>query len=447
MDVRPTLVPLWIVAAFLIFGCEPAKPPRGLILISLDTLRADHLGTYGYERPTSPRLDAFAGDGIVFEEMLANAPNTPPSHMSLFTGLLPVQHGYMGFVNHERRDILAEEHRTLAEILQEQGFATGAFTGGGWMSGSLMRGFDVAEISADLKSTAPLEWLRKHPEERFFLFIHTYQIHAPYQAEPRYRDLFVDASYGGKFRPTPRVLKAVKEGRRKLRPAELRRSIDLYDAGIRQADAQVGDLLDALDKDGILDEAIVIITSDHGEEFLEHGSVGHWQIFYRPNLQVPLLLRLPRGEQGGRRITERAEIVDVMPTVLELLGVPAHDGVFGRSWGAAVRGGEPPIARPALAWPARPMEDPRRSVVADGYQLMVHTDEDRSELYDLATDPMAQRDVCGERPEDCARLRAHWDEWAPREKGAWAADSKPFSPLLRRSLEALGYLGGSDDPS
>lgn len=438
----PWFALLLLAPLLLLAGCEKgATAPRGLILISLDTLRADHVGFQGYERPTTPNLDRLAQDSIVFEQMLAPAPNTPPSHMSMFTGLLPVQHGFMGYVNEDRKDVLSEEHRTLPQLLQEQGFATGAFTGGGWVAGtSFRRGFDQYMPIPNLESQIPLEWLREHRDERFFLFLHSYEIHAPYRAAEQYRKLFVDPAFAGDFKPRPHVLKKVREGRRRLSDEEVRYAIDLYDAGIRQADARLGRFFDALAEDGILDETIVIVTSDHGEEFLEHDSVGHWQLFYRPNLHVPFLLRLPGGAEKGRRIEDVSEHIDILPTVLELLGLPAHPPVYGRSWASAVRGGPSPEPRPALAWSARPMEDGRRSVIADGHQLIVDTTSETASLYDLRADPTAQHDVAAAKPEVRDRLLAHWKEWESKEENAWPEDSEPFSPHLRRSLEALGYL-------
>ena len=440
----PRLALLFLLLPHLLLnpGCEKrATTPRGLILISLDTLRADHVGFHGYDRPTTPNLDRLAGDSIVFEQMLAPAPNTPPSHMSMFTGLLPVQHGFMGYVNEDRKDILSEKHRTLPQLLQDQGFATAAFTGGGWLAGaSFRRGFDRFMMMANLGSEAPLKWLREHPDEPFFLFVHTYEIHAPYRAEEQHRKLFVDPTYTGNFKPNPRVLKRVREGRRRLSDEELRHATDLYDAGIHQADARLGRFFEALAADGVLDESIVIVTSDHGEEFLEHDSVGHWQLFYRPNLHVPFLVRLPGRAEGGRRITEVSEHIDILPTVLELLDLPPHEPAYGRSWARTLRGGPSPEPRPALAWSARPMEDGRRSVISDGYQLIVDTASDKASLYDLRVDPTAKHDLARAKPDVRDRLLAHWKEWEPKEENAWPEDAEPFSPHLRRSLEALGYL-------
>lgn len=439
---RWLLIGLVLVASA---ACEKAKPPRGLILISLDTLRADHLGTYGYDRPTSPNLDAFAEESVVFEKMVAPAPNTPPSHMAMFTGLLPVQSGFMGGLTETTMDILSDEHTTLPEILSSHGFATGSFTGGGRLhSESFFRGFDVHEVGGHLGTNPGVQWLKKHPDERFFLFLHSYQVHAPYIAAKEYKDLFVDPEYEVTFRPIPANLGKVRVGRKKLTPEELAYARDSYDAGIRQADAQLQAIFDELEQAGILDEAIVIVTSDHGEEFLEHGSMGHWQIFYRPNLHVPFLLRLPGGAEGGRRIEALSEHIDLLPTVLDLLDLPPHPEAYGRSWAAAVRGGKPPEPRPALAWSARPNEDPRRSVIAEGHQLMVDVKTGDAALYDLSADPTAQNDIAEERPEVRDRLLAVWKEWEPKEKGAWASQSEHVNVHLRKSLEALGYLEPSE---
>jgi len=438
-----------VCGVLLALACERPSPPRGLILVSIDTLRADHLGTYGYDRPTSPQIDALAEDSIVFERMLAHAPNTPPSHMSLLTGLLPVEHGVQGWVSPTKRDRLDPKHTTFAEILQRAGFATAASTAGGWMSPDLGfdRGFDEFHTRKRLSRSIDwaLDWLDARPEQRFFLFLHTYEVHAPYRAAPEHRALFVEAGYRPRWQPIPTTLGKVRRGEITLSDEDLRYFVNLYDAGIHQVDATIGLLVEQLAARHVLDETIVVVTSDHGEEFLEHGSTGHWQLFNRPNLHVPFIVRLPRGTSGGRRITEYAQHVDFVPTMLELLGLPPHSAGHGRSWAAAMTGGPAPPARPALAWSPRPREQPQRSVIWQDHQLILNADTGERLLFDLREDSLAQRDLAASSPERVADLESYWRKWEPREKDAWPerpspATSTSYGDGLRRRLQALGYL-------
>jgi arylsulfatase A-like enzyme len=316
-----------------------STPPPNIILIVIDTLRADHLGCYGYEKNTSPNIDRFAGESTFYRNAYAQAPYTLPSHASLFTSLYPSQHWAV--------QTLAEEHITMAEILKEQGYSTYAITGGGLVSErfGLLQGFDSIEynkdrgfISLDKEIHAKILdtlTLIKNVKQPFFLFLHSYQVHEPY-FHPEEYDIFFEGEYNGKI--TGSFLKDMKEqakddieGLENLKtllplryfeiPDEDRlRVISLYDQGILYADSELQIMFDALKEAGLYDEALIVLTSDHGDEFFEHGGWQHGHTLYNEMIKIPLIVKYP--EFLGQKPAEydfTARLIDVLPTTLDVI--------------------------------------------------------------------------------------------------------------------------------
>lgn len=302
--------------------------PAGIILISLDTLRADHLGCYGYERPTSPAIDALSTEGTLFLQAISTSNWTLPAHVSLLTSSDSARHGVMAV-----DDLIPNELRSLAEILSDNGFTCGAITGGGFVSSKygLARGFDFyneGEGAVDLINSAELvfkaatEWIESNQQKDFFLFLHTYQIHSPYASPEPYRRrwLFPEASFdqinvehylGGKgavFRP--------------LSPEERRNIIDLYDGEISYTDeVLIGNLIKWLKEKELFKRVMIILTSDHGEEFYDHGAWVHGAHLYQESIQIPLIIKFPHGLFKGEKIDKIVRITDIAPTILEFLNL------------------------------------------------------------------------------------------------------------------------------
>jgi arylsulfatase len=322
-----------------------ATPTRGYILISFDTLRADHLHAYGYRRETSPVFDRLASRGVLFEQAIVQYPSTLTSHMSIFTGVYPQQHQVL-----PPSTVLSEEIETLPQRFQAHGFRTAGHTEGGFVAGGygFRRGFDEFSDTSyrddkDIERTFDrgLRFLRSLNEgERFFLFLHTYSVHDPYEPPERYRSLF----WSG---PPPTALSSSGENLRRANRGEL--EIDdetvryfeaMYDASIRYADEVLGEFVAELERLGLRSETTLILTSDHGEEFREHGSLAHTQV-YPECLRVPLLVLHPR-QPVGSRISRLVETVDIAPTLYELAGLPAASQVAGGSLVRYLEGGAPP---------------------------------------------------------------------------------------------------------
>ena len=336
---------------------EPPLPraTRGYILISIDTLRADHLGCYGYSRPTSPFLDSLARRATLFEEAYSQFPSTLVSHMSMLTGLYPREHGVM-----PPNSVLAPEVETVAEVFQRGGFHTAGFTEGGYVSGrfGFRRGFDEF-VSRDRNHDRPVENTFRQGTrfleslkagDRFFLFLHTYAVHTPYDAPERYRRLFWrgDPPPGapGNIPITGAALTLLSaSGERPPRPTvdwlEAR-----YDAGIRQTDEVLQRFFADLDRLGLADDVTVVITADHGEEFLEHGRFNHTQV-YRESLHVPLLVVHP-DQRAAVRHGGVVQLVDLAPTLYELARVHPRGHPSGASRARLVGRPAPPF--PGTAW-------------------------------------------------------------------------------------------------
>jgi len=442
---------LVLALATLMPACSESQPTdtgpaRNVVLVSLDTLRADHLGLYGYARDTSPELDAFAQEAFVFERALAPAPNTPPSQMAMMTGLYPGRHGFTG-----NDDTLGPGIETLALRLRAAGVRTAGFVDGGYLRAffGFDRGFEhydddgggFAEILPKAR-----QWLDAHGEEPFFLFLHSYDVHAPYVSPPPFEGMFHDQPYTGDLVPTSERIDTIWREKVALTAAEMQHLVDSYDEGIRYTDDRLGAFLRHLEELGRLDDTLVIVTSDHGEEFGEHGSVHHWQLYFQPNLRVPLIVRPPGGVAGPVRIAAQAELIDVLPTVLAWVGAESLAAAQGRSLlpllapdAAAAPGGR---ERAAFAWWPDPEQLPLRSLVLGDHQLLFNELlPGRDELYDLAADPMGQRDLAAEQPERVARLRELGLQGMQDNAPIHAERTRPRMKLDRKTQEQLKALG------
>ena len=440
------MVALVVLAAQVGLGACGRRPSRTpVLLISIDTLRPDHLGAYGYGEPTSPHLDAFRKDAVLFANAFSHAPSTLVSHASLLTSLLPPHHGAK--ISNDLA--LPLEVTTLAEVLRGAGYATASWNGGIQLDAAygLDQGFTVYESvkprGASAESLVDQTDRFAHVVEQarafmstnpsFFLFLHTYEVHHPYSPDPRDLDLF-RKGYAG---PLPdlvsvELLKRIAAGEQRLEEADRRHVVATYDAEIHSMDRAFGDLLVFLKERGLYDRALMVVTSDHGEEFGEHGKVGwHSHTLYDELLRVPLLVKLPGQRGGGSTVEVTARGIDVAPTILAVLGLKSPAAFAGRDLLAP---GDPP-AGADLTLASRDVTDPNvvMALRTPGWKLI----DDR--LYDLGRDPGERLDVAAAEP---ARAR----ELAERRRAL--VESRPRPPRraaqaddeLRERLRSLGYL-------
>ncbi|MEO7274022.1 MAG: sulfatase-like hydrolase/transferase [Vicinamibacterales bacterium] len=404
-------------------SAAPAATARNVLIVTIDTLRADRVGVYGAGHVETPNLDRLAREGAWAPQATVPAALTRPSHVSLFTGLYPAEHGI--------RDNIAPPLRAdvpvLGEILKRQGFSTGAFVASVVLDrqAGLARGFDrysdrfgpdVDRKGGEVVVSEAIEWLRGR--DRFLAWAHLYDVHAPYVPPPEY---------------------AAKYPRRP------------YDAEVAWTDALVGRMIEALRTTGRLDDTLVVVTSDHGEGLGDHGEATHGYFAYESTLRVPLVIRGP-GVKPGTQLQGVARMIDLLPTVLELTGSPSPpQGVSGHSLATALRGDGRLADEPAFAESLLPLthfgwSDLR--VVRDGRWKYILAP--RPELYDLDRDPGERQNLVASEPARAQAMRAGLTVQLQKEstvvKAGTAASGVP--PELLERLGALGYVspGGSSRP-
>ena len=411
-------------------GPEAPAPPVNVLLLSVDTLRADHLGCYGYDRPTSPTLDALAARGVLFEDATSPAPSILPAHASVLTGWYPRRHG----ARRPRARLSADVGvATLAETLAARGLKTAAFVNAAEISerSGLDRGFeDFVHVFERIGSAEPsavwdaaMMWLTKWREQPFFLFVHTSEVASDYKAMTEYETRFA-RPYAGIADGTRRQLLAFRQGRIALAAADAGRLVDLYDAGIRQMDDGVARLVRFMRRLKAFDATLVVVTSDHGEEFFDHGGVLHGHTLFQEVMRVPFIVLGP-GVPAGRRVTEPVSLVDVAPTILHALGLASPAGIDGvalqPSWtepaarepasraifaeasgdGGDGEAGGAPIVRAGAV----------RAVRAGRLKLVYDRATERTALFDLDADPGERTDIAGARPDSTHALRSRLEQF------------------------------------
>lgn len=411
-----------------------ASAVRNLILISLDTLRPDHLGLYGYSRATSPNLDRFAQRAVVFERATAQASSTRPSHQSLFLSKPPSTAALGGLA--------------LAEVLAEQGFRTAAYTGGGNISSKLgfARGFEVyEENSAGLASELPkaAAWLRTHRDERFFLFLHTYDIHLPYDPPEPHYSMFTQP-YNGPVRgdnSRPILRREAGLNKEVSEPVELDASdrehvVSLYDGGIHYTDAQLAHLFALIEELKLEDDTAIVFFSDHGEEFWEHGSVIHSRTLYQELIHVPLLIHAPG--LAPARISTIVPMMDVSPTLLELLGMEPPSEFEGRTLAPLITGQEAQDQHRTVVSEQRSL----KSMLEFPWKLVRDEASGEVSLFDLASDPGEHNNLASTQPEVLARLNKQLSDRFKGHLDTAVPEVQPGieDPELLERLRVLGYI-------
>ena len=440
-----------------------------VILISIDALRADHLGMYGYKRNTSPNMDAFAETGIVFENAFAQAHWTLPSHASILTSRYPSQHGlwtYRTDVNASSADELRTHLKgfgkgeiTLAEILRKHGYATIALTSGGYMHGDFgfKQGFSKYWHYPDAKGGIDnnvtifkaLENVTGTLDEPFFIFCHTYQVHEPYAPHPPY-DVLFSGNYHGPVNGSTEFIRTHETNDGSLDEKDIRHLIALYDGGIRSADDLLGSFFAVLNEKNLASRTLIIITSDHGEEFWEHGIHQH-QTPFDNVLRVPLIIKMPHTS-SGRRIRHLVRSIDITPTILDYLHIDVPKECEGKSLLPTIYRNSP-VTRFVFAeqppyWYSVRDDKYKFVLVADSrvYRNQLRASGFNGDLlFDIRSDP--QETVNLARHTSYAKVADEYKklvlEFRARisssHKGTPGRSIKP-NPDLLRQLKSLGYM-------
>ena len=428
----------------LLWGAAQTQPRPHVFIYLVDTLRVDHLGCYGYRRHVSPHIDAFAREASVFHA-IAPSSWTKASVASLFTGLSPIAHGAQ-----DRGDTLTPNATTLAELLGAAGYRTYALYANTWVSEAfgVDQGFGERRLligPSDRLNRELFDWLgRTTRDDRLFVYVHTIDPHAPYAPAPGFRAPFA-AAPGSLERASITWLEdlAARGRRGEAIPASLVEEITaLYDAEIAFNDLQFGLFVEELKRRALYDDSLILFTSDHGEELLEHGGVSHGQTLYAEVLDIPMIVKWPRGTVAPSGATgSPAQLLDVLPTILECLGLPRPPGVEGRSLlepppGNGPAGGDRVFSYLDL--------DTRKvqSVTEGSWKLIRRGAADEAqpilELYDLARGERA--DLGQRQPAMAARLRAVLENEAARHPRRPPPPQAVLSDEVTAELRALGYL-------
>lgn len=393
--------------------------PGPIVIISIDTLRADRLPAYGYAQTKTPTIDALANDGVLFEHAYSHAPQTLPAHVSILSGRLPFEHGVrdnIGFT-------VSDSEVLLPQVLREQGYATAAFVSSYVLRRQvgLNRGFDVYDDALPKSSPnqslamvqrpgrqtvdAATAWIARQESERYFLFVHLYEPHTPYTPPPEFA------------------------------------AADPYDGEVAYADALTGDLMASLKAAGQYEAATIILLSDHGEGLGTHGEEEHGLFLYRDTIQVPLIIKLPGEASAGRRVREPVQQIDLMPTLRDLIDLPPDSTLRGRTLRPVLDGtGTLPTAsiyaetlmpRLHFGW------SELYAITDDRYRFIRAP---RSELYDLEEDPGEANSIVDERASVRDAMRQALDTLIA---GASVSTPSTVSDADRERLAALGYVGTS----
>ncbi len=407
-------------------GVDPAA--LNLVVITLDTTRADRLGPYGRQDAGTPHFDALARDGVLFDHATTTAPITLPAHASLFTGRVPPQHG----VRDNGGYFLNDKEQTLAETLKARGYATAGFIAAYVLDSKwgIAQGFDTYVDDFDLSKykvfsmgaiqrpgnevvDRALPWIDEHRGAPFFAWVHLYDAHAPYNPPEPFK-----SRYPG----------------------------DPYQGEIAFADAQIGRLVQFLRDRDLFERTVIVVIGDHGESLNDHGEEGHGFFVYESVVHVPMVVRAPYSAMKHRHVTDSVRSIDVMPTVLELLGVPTPEGpaMAGASVTALMTGARPDMGLEAYAEAVYPLHhfgwSDLRALRQGRYKVIAAP---RPELYDLQADPAESANLFGERTAlgdrmlaRLAELEAHFKTSAPAKSEAVEID-----PDAKARLAALGYVG------
>ena len=425
-----------------VWGCARHRPTH-VILVVIDTLRADHLGFYGYDRSTSPELDRWVARGLVFDQALAPSPWTLPTFGSILTGLTPSRHGAGARFQTEkkwRRAPMSGDVATLPETLGQQGFATGAIVNNPFLREHFgaARGFDFYDYEkgrrADVVVDLAQDWISAHGAQPFFLMVHLIDPHLPYDAPDsvagRFGDV-VDTSI------TKRGRKPIVENLAALTESDYETIGIRYDEEVAFVDQELGRLFGFLVEQDLWDQTLVVLTSDHGEELFDHGGFEHGHSMFQELLRVPLVFWGP-GITPGREAMP-VSLVDLAPTILAATGSEVSEDLTGVSLWSSIQAGKRSPRRELLAqnilWGRE-----RQAIVTWPYKLIFEPKSKRRQLFDLESDPGEADDISTDKPEIVEELERRLRERLAGEEPSQADGSVTLTDEMEEELRALGYL-------
>ncbi len=425
-----------VIAAAAIWGMKRYAPLAptvsckdcNVVLIALDPLRADALSSYGNSRPTTPNIDALARKGFLFSDAFAVAPWTLPSAMSLMTGVYPSVHHIVNkeLISPDKQQKLvparlsetAPNIKTMASFLKSRGYVTGGFAGGAALAASY--GFDTGfdqYISGDSFDGLPLviphalEFIKKHSKEKMFLFIHAFDVHGQYMPSGGYDRRYVSASYTGSLTGATEEQKSLREegvmgGRIYLTPQDVAFLRSIYDEKVARADEAIYQIIKQIEDLSLSEKTIVIFTSNHGDEFYEHGRIDHGMTLYDEVLHIPLIMVIP-GQAGNKKITSQVRNIDIMPTIFDLVGEAPDKDFASQLNGVSLL---PVLTGRDINLDLYAETDYRYATFKksirsfDKWKLIADEENQSKQLYHIAEDPRETREVFGQGEKKEAEL-------------------------------------------
>ncbi|MHC4395951.1 MAG: sulfatase [Planctomycetota bacterium] len=432
---------------FVTSCAKPAKIERpNIILIVLDTTRLDHLSCYGYHRNTSPNLDKLVAESVLYTQAIAPSSWTLPSHASLFTGKFTSSHGarfdsngplHLVSVikgpeawNKYRARGLSEDELTLASILKEAGYATGAVVGGPWMKKvfGLNKGFeyyndyDIGTLNgrlADQVTAGAVRWIEESRNKEFFLFLNYFDPHYPYNPPNDFVIPF--------FQKNPQIFYQL---------SQLEQAIASYDGEILYMDYHIGKLLENLKVNNLYDNSMIIVTADHGELFGEHGKFGHGEYLWQEEIHIPLFIKYPAGEVSPGRLDIRIQLTDILPLICKRLQMAIPEDIQGNV--------PPKIRHPILA-ETHPLEvinpDGTWRAIFEGDSKFLWNSKDKHQLFHLGNDPAEEINLIEQNRQVATRMLLDMERYlAGLPKPYPVSAEQKVDEDTKKALESLGYV-------
>jgi len=435
---------------------ENTKNDYNIVLITIDTLRADHLSCYGYERSTTPNIDKIAEQGIIYKNAIAPSSWTVPSMVSLFTSVYPINHGTIhGFAKTGKvfdQEVFSDELTTLTEILKVHGYTTFGVTSNLHLSGKFgfARGFDYFKAlpfsSAPSVNKIISSWENKiKNSDKYFLWIHYFDPHDPYYSKPPWTAKYTPNASTKNLLLSNKMMTelSVLIPSLKKDPQAIHDLTALYDSEINYVDASIGSLIEKLK---LGNDSLLIITSDHGEEFLEHGQLGHGNNVHRETIHIPLIVKLPY-ENEKEIVEKHVNLIDIMPTILQITNINPPEHILGKSflekkglfaWIKKKLQGE---GKPDYNFSELNRKLILKTIVTPQWKYIFSYRDKTDQLYNITSDPLELNNLAGENIKQRNQLKEELFEWVSNSK-KYPVKRQPaqLSPQEKEKLKGLGYI-------
>ena len=427
----------------------PSEKDFNIVLITIDALRADHLSCYGYDRKTSPNIDKIAEKGIIFQNAVAPSSWTAPSMVSLFTSVYPVNHevvhGIGGKWNPKKQEVFSAELITLAEILRNQGYTTFGVASNLHLSRKLGfgQGFDYFEclsfLPAPPVNKVVYEWKKAiKKSEKFFLWVHYFDPHSPYIARTPWVDRYTSRTLTQKLNFPRKTFSQIKQLIPQFRddPQMLSNLVALYDSEIHYVDSHLGELIREFDLDK---NTLIIISSDHGEEFLDHGQLGHGNNVHRETINIPLIVKLPNSSEK-KTVEKYVNLIDIMPTILESVDASLPEQILGKSFwkneGTVLENSTSHYNFSELD-----TENIVKAIITPQWKYIYNYNDETEQLYNVAEDPLEVDNLVDKEVKQSNSLKEQLFHWVSSAKKYPPQKSTLLlSPEEEQKLRELGYI-------